>query len=163
MIPYSRVAIGVVLRWRVRSILGRFSWRQFDIDALLHHEPPAARRPFSVRVAELHVIVHKERWYQLRPRKISVKFSTFDRDENLHFHPTDVSTKAHPRPRAKSEEIPVHVAIVFYEPPLRFERINIVPEDLFLSMDNPGIGADDTSCWEILPCDLEATLWYYSR
>jgi hypothetical protein len=57
----------------------------------------------------------------------------------------------------------MHVAIVFYEPPLRFEGVDIVTEDLFLSMDDPGIGADDTSCWEILPCNLKAALWYDSR
>ncbi len=41
--------------------------RKSDIDALLHDKPPALRSPVFLRFAELQVVVHEQRGYQLRP------------------------------------------------------------------------------------------------
>jgi hypothetical protein len=83
--------------------------------------------------------------------------------ENSHFHPRDVPAQAHPGTRAKGEEISMHIAIVFLEPPLGLEGVDIVAEDLLFSVYNPWICADYAAARKILSCNLKASVWYYSR
>ena len=46
-----------------------FSFRQAHMQTLLHHEPPAARLPFLLRIHEIEIVLHEQSRDKLRPAK----------------------------------------------------------------------------------------------
>ena len=112
---------------------------------MLHHEPPAFRCPHCVRIAQLEVVAQEQGGYQFR-----------------HLHPADVATETHPGTGTEGEEEPMHVSIVLCEPSLGSESVDILTVDFLVLVDDPWIGSNDGSCWNILSSDLEASFRDYS-
>jgi len=88
-------------------------------------------------------------------------------EKNLHFHPTNVSPKTHPRTGAKRKEISLHVSVTslaavlafrlgFLNPALWPERFDVVAEDLRVPVDDPRVGADCCSSRDELAGDRRA-------